>query len=205
MHLYYVPPACSLAVNIALHEAGLDYAKTRVDLATHTTEHGEDFYAIHAKGYVPYLKLDDGSGLGEVAAILQYVGDRNPAAGLVPAAGTPARYRLQEWLAFISSEVHKPIGGLFDRSMHPDTRAASLKKIEGRLDLVTRLFEGRDWALAEGYSVADGYLYTVINWLRLLKQDEILASRPEITAFLARVESRPKVQEALKAVGLAGG
>lgn len=205
MHLYYTPASCSLAVHIALHEAGLGYTQTRVDLATHRTEDGRDFRAIHDRGYVPYLALDDGSGLGEVAAILPFLADQAPASGLAPAAGTRARLALAEWLAFVASEVHKPLGSLFDPTLHPDTRAATVARLGARLDTVVARLGARPWLLGDGFSAADGYLFTVLNWCAPLGVGALVTDRPALAAFQQRVAARPRVREALVAAGVVPG
>jgi glutathione S-transferase len=199
MKLYYSPASCSLATNIALAEAGIAYEKTLVDLGTHKTETGEDFYAISDRGYVPYLVLNNGQGLSEGAAILQYVADQNPESNLAPRAGTFERVRLQEWLTYISSEVHKIIGGLFDKSMHAETRAKTVDRIGKRLDWLSKHL-GNPYVMGQQFTVADAYLFTVLNWCQWVGID--LAKWPVLAAFMARVGARPKVQEALKAVGL---
>lgn len=199
MKLYIKPGACSLASHIALREAGLSFETEKVDGARRT-DSGADFTAINPKGYVPALTLDDGEVLTEGAAILQYIADSVPAAGLAPANGSRARVRLQEQLNFISSELHKSIGALFAKP-EGAAREAILGRIETRLDLVERtLGDGREYLLG-GYSVADAYLFTVVNWTNFLGLS--LGERPHLKAFMARMAARPAVQAALKAEGLA--
>lgn len=199
MKLYYSGASCSLASNIAFHEAGIAYDKTAVDLKSHKTADGADFYAINDKGYVPYLVLDNGEGLSEGAAILQYIADQKPETGLAALPGTLERVRLQEWLTYINSEVHKTIGGLFDPTMHAETRAATIEKVGKRLDWLTKKLEGREYLLAN-FSVADGYLFTVLNWCQWVGID--LSKWPVLQSYIARVSARPKVQEALRAAGV---
>jgi glutathione S-transferase len=199
MRLYYSGASCSLASNIAFHEAGLAYEKTAVDLKSHKTADGVDFLTLNDKGYVPFLVLDNGEGLSEGAAILQYIADQKPEVGLAPKAGTVERVRLQEWLTYINSEVHKPIGGLFDSSMHPETRAATIEKIGKKFDWLTTKLNGRDYLMGH-FTVADGYLFTVLNWCQWLGID--IAKWPVLQAYVTRVAARPNVQEAMKAVGL---
>jgi glutathione S-transferase len=200
MRLYYSPGACSLASNITFAEAGQAYDLCRVDLGKHLTEDGRDFYAINPKGYVPYLELTDGQSISEGAAILQFIADSNPSANLAPAPGTMARVKLNEWLTYINSEVHKTLGGMFDRSMPADYRAGQIEKAGKRFDLLSATLSKQDYILASGYSVADAYLFTVLNWTGMLKID--LSPWPALVAYQARVSARPKVQEALRKVGL---
>lgn len=201
MKLYFSAASCSLASNIALHEAGIPYDLTKVDLKTHTTEDGADFYAIHDKGYVPYIVMDNGQGLSEGVAILQYIADQKPESALAPKAGTLERYRLQEWLTYINSELHKVIGSMFDPSMNAETREKTIEKSGKRLDWLSKKLDGKTYLMGNTFTVADGYLFTVLNWCQWVGID--LAKWPVLQGFMGRVDARPKVQEALKAVGLA--
>lgn len=203
MKLYYTPGACSLAVHIVLREAGLPFELEKVDLATKKTEHGADFLAVNAKGYVPALGLDDGQVLTEDQVILQYLADRKPEAGLAPPFGTMERYRLMEWLGFIASEVHKGFGPLWNPSTPDATRENALALLGRRFDyLAGRLEAGGPWLLGDRYTVADAYLYTVLRWCDLHKVD--LARWPGLTEYRARVAGRPAVREAVQAEGLPG-
>jgi glutathione S-transferase len=200
MKLYYSPAACSLSPHIVAREAGTPIELVKVNLETHKTADGTDFYAINPKGYVPFLALDDGSTLSEGPAIVQYLADRAPASGLVPAAGTPERYHLQEWLNYISTELHKALGGLFDNAM-PDAYKAVLKeRIGKRFDYLTRSLEHGQYLMGDRFTVADAYLFTVLGWTKWLDID--LARWPVLSQYVARVGARPKVVEALKAEGL---
>lgn len=199
MRLYYSAASCSLASNIALHEAGIAYEKTAVDLKTHKTADGVDFYTLNDKGYVPFVVLDNGEGLSEGVAILQYIADQKPESGIAPRAGTLERVRLQEWLTYINSEVHKTLGSLFNPAMHAETRAATIEAVGKKLDWLSKKLDGREYLLGN-FSVADGYLYTVLNWGQWVGVD--IAKWPVLAAYQARVAARPKVQEALQAVGL---
>ena len=201
MKLYFSAASCSLASNIALHEAGIPYDLTKVDLKTHTTEDGADFYAIHDKGYVPYIVMDNGQGLSEGVAILQYIADQKPESALAPKAGTLELYRLQEWLTYINSELHKVIGSMFDPSMNAETREKTIEKSGKRLDWLSKKLDGKTYLMGNTFTVADGYLFTVLNWCQWVGID--LAKWPVLQGFMGRVGARPKVQEALKAVGLA--
>jgi glutathione S-transferase len=199
MNLYYSPASCSLASNIAFHEAGIAYQKTQVDLAKHMTADGKDFLAINDKGYVPYLVLDNGEGLSEGVAILQYIADMKPESGLAAKAGTMERLRLQEWLTYINSEVHKTLGGLFSSTADANEKKNLIDKASSRFDWLSKKLAGKDYVMGN-FTVADAYLFTVLNWCQWVGID--LAKWPVLTAFQARVAARPKVQEALKEVGL---
>jgi glutathione S-transferase len=199
MKLYYSAASCSLASNIALHEAGIAHDKVAVDLKSHKTADGTDFYTLNDKGYVPFLVLDNGEGLSEGVAILQYIADQKPESGLAPANGTLARTRLQEWLTYINSEVHKTMGSLFNPGMHAETRAATIDAMGKKLEWLSKKLDGRDYLL-DAFSVADGYLFTVLNWGQWVGVD--ISKYPVLAAYQARVAARPKVQAALKDVGL---
>ena len=200
MELFYTPGACSLSIHIALREAGLPFTLRKVDLSKKTVESGEDFNKVNPKGYVPALKLDDGQVLTEGPAIAQYVADRSPASGLAPAAGTPDRYRLQEWMNFISTELHKGMGSMFNPAQTPEWRAQVTTTLGNRLDWVSKQLEGKSYLLNDKFSVADGYLFTVLSWASYVKFD--LSKWPALQQFIGRVAQRPKVVEALKAEGL---
>jgi glutathione S-transferase len=197
--LFYSPGACSMAAHIALREAGLPFQLERVDLKTKKMADGGDFRSLNPNGYVPVLLLDDGQVLTEGAVILQYVADVVPDKKLAPPAGTMERYRLQEWLNFIATEVHKVIGSLYNPAM-PLEWQEQVRSLAGRrLGYVTQKLEGRDY-LMDGFTVADAYLYTILNWTRLVKVD--LSDKPGLLAYMKRVGARPAVQETLAAEGL---
>jgi glutathione S-transferase len=199
MKLYFMPAACSLAPHIALREAGLQFDLERVDQGKKTRS-GEDYLSVNPKGSVPAFRLDDGQVLTEAAVIQQYIADRVPAKKLAPAAGTPERYRLQEWLNYIASEVHKGIGQLFNPAMPNEYKDAVKKALASRqLPYLEKALAGRDYLMGE-FTVADGYLFTVLNWTNLHKID--LSAFPNISAFMKRIAARPAVQEAMKAEGL---
>src|SRR4051795_3479349 len=200
MKLYYMPGACSLAPHIALREAGLPFDLEKVDGASKKTASGEDYTAINPKGSVPAIKLDDGQVLTEGAAIQQYIADKAPTKKLAPAAGTPERYRLQEWLNYVASEVHKGIGQLFNPAMPDDYKEAVKKGLAARqFAHVEKALAGRDYLMGD-FTIADGYLFTVMNWTNFHKID--LSAFPNITAFMKRVAARPAVQAAMTAEGL---
>lgn len=200
MKLFHSPASCSLSPAIALFEAGLTAELVKVDLRSKTTEHGADYRAINPLGYVPALQLDDGEILVEGPAIVQYIADLAPASGLAPANGTRERYRLQSALAFINSELHKGIGGLFAPGLSEEEKAGMMKRVRYRLDQHGTQWGERTWYLGEAFTVADGYQFVVLNWLQFVGMD--LAEWPKLAAHSARVRARPAVQEAMKAVGL---
>jgi len=201
MKLYYAPSACSLSPHIVLREAGAKFELDKVDFATRKTASGADFNKINPKGYVPVLQLDDGQVLTEGAAIVQYIADLYPDAGLAPKPGTLERARLQEHLNYIAAEVHKGFSPLFSRDIDDATRQAAKDKLGVRLDYLENVFaDGRSYLLGDKFSVADAYLFVVLSWSKHVGVD--LADKPKLTSFIARVAGREKVQEALKAEGL---
>ena len=200
MKLFFSPGACSLSPHIVLREAGLPFELAKVDLATKKMEDGGDYRSINPKGYVPALGLDNGEVLTEGPAITQYLADRVPEKKLAPAAGTMERYRLQEWLNFITSELHKSFGALFNPKASEDWKAAARELLDRRIGYVAAQLEGRNFLLGDTFTVADAYLFTVLNWAHWVKLD--LSRWPGITDYLKRVAARPAVREALKAEGL---
>lgn len=202
MRLYFKPGACSLSSRIALIEIGQDFDASRVDTEAGLTESGDDYRAINPKGYVPALELDDGSVLTENPAILQFLADTHPEAALAPAYGTLERARLQEWLNFTSSELHKAFSPYF--SGHPLAEAEK-QEVEGRLarrlgDVERGLADGRDFILGGGFTVADAYLFVVLNWSGFIGFD--LARWPHVAAYVARIAARPSVRAAMRQEGL---
>jgi glutathione S-transferase len=200
MKLYFSPGACSLSPHIVLLEAGLRFTAERVDLGKKLTASGADFRAINPKGYVPALEMDDGSVLTEGPAIVQYLADQAPGSKLLPPTGDIARYRVLEWLNFISAELHKNFGALFNPAATEDMKKAARANISHRLAYVSRELEGKDYLLGEQFSVADAYLFTVASWAGHVQID--LSDWPALQAFLARVGARPAVQQALRDEGL---
>ena len=200
MKLYYSPGACSLSPHIVLHEAGIKADLEKVNLRSKQTESGADFNAINSKGYVPALQLDNGLVLTEGPAIVQYLADQKPGAGLAPAAGSMERLQLQEWLNFITSEVHKPLGSLFNQAMPAEWKSVVLALIDKRLSWIDAQLKGKPYLMGQSFSVADAYLFTVLRWAVYFKMD--FDNYPEIKSYFARVETRPAVQAALKAEGL---
>lgn len=200
MKLYYSPGACSLSPHIALREAGLPFDLVKKDLYSKTLEDGSDFRAINPKGYVPVLAFDDGQLLTEGPAIVQYIADRAPDKQLAPPADTMERYRLQEWLNYITSELHKTFSPLFNKKASDDWKAAARELLDRRIDYVEKALEGRNYLMGGTFTVADCYLFTVLNWANWVKID--LSRWPNVAAYMKRVAERPAVQEALKAEGL---
>lgn len=200
MKLYYSPGACSLSPHIVAREAGIPVELVKVDLKAKKLSDGGDFFDVNAKGYVPAIRLDDGQFLTEGPAIVQYLADQKPGAKLAPAAGTMERYRVQEWLNFITSELHKGIGGLFNPAVTPEWRKGITDRLEVRLGYLAKALQGKAYLMGDAFSVADAYLFTVLNWAPMVKLD--LAPWPVLGEYQKRVAARPAVQEALKAEGL---
>ena len=200
MKLYYAPGACSLAPHIALREAGLPFDTEKVDLRAKTTASGGSFLDVNPKGYVPALTLDDGDLMTEVATVLQYIADKANGADLAPKYGTTERYRLMEWLTFVSSELHKGIGSMFNPAMPDGFKPAVIERAQARLAVLDKHLAGKDYIMGDKFSVADAYAFTTINWTKMMNID--ISQHKNVTAFMARVAARPKVQDALKAEGL---
>jgi glutathione S-transferase len=197
MKLYFSPGACSLSPNIVAHEAGLPLTLERVDIRAKKTAAGGDFWAVNSKGYVPVLELDDGQRLTEGPAIVQYLADQKPGSGLAPAAGTFDRYRLQEMLGFINSEIHKTYSPLFRDTTPAETRAERQETLKQRYATIDATLAGKDYLFGSDFTVADAYLFTVTRWATPLKLD--LSAFENVTAFQARVAARPAVIAALAA------
>jgi glutathione S-transferase len=200
MKLYYAQGTCSLAPHIVAHEAGLKLELVRVDLsrAPHVTEHGRDFTEINRNGYVPVLELDDGEMLTEGTVIVQYLADLAPATKLAPPAGTLERYRLQEWLNFVSSELHKMFSPwLFHPEYGPRAEEVARKRITARLEYVDGHLAAARYLLGDRFTVADAYAYTIIGWSRVKHVD--LSGLENVTRYLREIDARPSVREALRA------
>ncbi len=196
MKLYYAPGACSLAAHIALQESGLPFSLERVDLRTHRTADGRDYYAINPKGYVPTLELDDASRLTEAAVVLQYIADRKPGT-LAPAFGSIERYRLMEWLNFIATEVHKGLGPLWKPTTPDAYKSTVLDAVGNRFDYIVKILGTQPYLTGSNFTIADAYLFTIVNWHNFLKFD--LDRWPALARFQARVAARPNVRKALEA------
>jgi glutathione S-transferase len=199
MKLYYAPGACSLAVHIVLREAKYKFDIEKVDLAAKKTESGEDYLTINPKGYVPALKLDDGTVLTEVGVILQYLADQKPRRGLAPKPRTPERYKLMEWINFTSTEIHKSLSDFFNPKMTPEWREAKLERLGRRLDYLNNTLGSNEYLMGE-FSIADAYLHTVLRWTDIHQID--LSRWPNIQAFMRRMAERNTVKKAIKAEGL---
>ena len=200
MQLYYSPGACSLASHITLREAGLPVELKKTDTKTKKLEDGSDYFAVNSKGAVPALRLDDGQVLTEGPAILQYLADQKPESKLVPRAGTLERYRVLEWLNFITSEVHKGFSPLFNPAADPKVKEYTTQNLEKRFDWINKQLAGKQYLTGDQFTIADAYLFVVANWSNFVGID--LGRWPALKAFVERVAARPKVQEALSKEGL---
>lgn len=198
--LYFKPGACSLSPHIALEEAGLKYESETVDLATKVTGSGANYLEVNPKGYVPALVLDSGEVLTEGPAIVQYIADLAPEKKLAPPNGSIERYRLQSWLNFIGTEIHKSVTAFFHPLSKDDWKAAAKLNLERRLGHVNQHLADKPYLLGNDFSVADGYLFTTLGWMKMIKFD--LSPYPNLIAFQERTAARPAVQAAMKAEGL---
>ena len=200
MKLYYSPGACWLASHIALEETGLKYEAIAAPTKTKVLPDGSDYRKVNPLGYVPYLVMDDGTGLAEGPAILQYIADQAPATKLAPPNGTVPRYQLQSWLNFIGTEVHKNFGPLFNSAMPEEAKQIFTTNLLGRLKWVDGELAGKPFLMGNDFTVADAYLFVVTNWAQPLGID--LSPFKNLLAFRERVAARPAVQAAMKAEGL---
>ncbi|MBV8033984.1 glutathione transferase GstA [Roseateles sp.] len=200
MKLYYSPVACSLSPHIVLKEAGLPFEAVLASTKTHKLADGTDYYSINPKGYVPLLELDSGERLTEGPVIVQYIADQVPERGLMPPAGTLARYRVQEWLNFITSELHKGFSPLFNPAMPEEAKALLRAKLVERFTWVDGQLAGKPYLTGEAFCVADAYLFTVTNWSQFVGVD--IAGLANLGAFMERMRQRPAVQAAMQAEGL---
>jgi glutathione S-transferase len=197
MKLYYIPHACSLSPHIALRETGLSFDLEQVDSKTKKTKSGADFLKVNPKGYVPALQLDDGQTLTEAAVIVQYIADKKPEAKLLPPAGTTERYRAQEWLNYIATEIHKGVGALFNPKLTDDWKDVLRESVAPKFDYLSKRLEGRSYAFGDGFSAVDGYLFTILGWPQYVGID--LAKWPVLKSYTDGIAKRPSVQAALKA------
>jgi glutathione S-transferase len=200
MKLYYSPGACSLSPHIALLEAGLPYDLVKVDLRAKKLENGDDYLKVNPKGQVPALALDSGEVVTEGPVIVQMIADKASAKNLAPARDSAERYKLQEWLNYITTELHKNFGPMFSPVLADDAKAFFKDRLMGKFKYVESQLAGRDYVMGKQFTVADGYLFTMLAWADRLKFD--LSAMPNLLAYRARVGSRPKVQEALTREGL---
>jgi glutathione S-transferase len=202
MKLYFSPGACSLSPHIVLREAGITADLEQVDLKTKKTKSGADFTTVSPKGQVPTLVLDNGQTLTEGPAIVQYLADQKPQSGLAPQNGTFERYRLQEWLNFITAEIHKPFGALFNSATPEDYKRIAKEALAARFAYVDHhLANGGPFLMGAHFTVADAYLFVMTKWAGFMKID--LAPWARLEAYAEQVAARPKVHEALKEEGLA--
>ncbi len=199
MKLFYSPGSCALSPHIVLCEAGLPHSALKVDIKAKTAEDGSNYLAINPKGYVPALQLDDGQILTEGPAIMQYLADKVPASNLAPANGTMERYRLQEWLNFISTELHKQFSNLFNQNIPDAIKATTKEKLANRYVHIGERLGRQDYLTGNSFTVADAYLFTVMRWGKKFE----VAMPAALEKYFDRVAARPQVQEALKAEGLA--
>ena len=200
MKLYYSAGACSLSPHIALEESGLPYEAISAPTKTKLLPDGSDYRKVNPLGYVPYLINDQGEGLAEGPAIVQYIADQAPGKKLAPANGTWARYQLQSWLNFIGTEIHKGFGPLFNPAMPAEAKQMTKDKLLERLQFVDGELAGKQYLMGDDFTVADGYLFTVTNWAQPMQID--LSPYQNLTAYRQRVAARPAVQAAMKAEGL---
>ncbi|MDI1263278.1 MAG: glutathione transferase GstA [bacterium] len=200
MKLYYSPGACSLSPHIALLEAGLPYDLVKVDLRAKKLENGDDFLKVNPKGQVPALALDSGELVTEGPVIIQMIADKAAHKGLAPVHGSAERYKLLEWLNFITAELHKNFGPMFSPVLNDEAKAFFKDRVMGKFKYVDGALAGKDYVMGKEFSVADAYLFTMISWADRLKFD--ISDLPNLVAYKARVGARPKVQEALTKEGL---
>lgn len=201
MKLYYMPGACSLAPHIVANEAGIALDLVKVDGKTKKTGNDQDFLATNPNGYVPVLVLDDGQTLTEAQLVVQYLADQKPETGLMPPAGEMARYRVQQWLAFISSELHKSFSPFFRPGTPDETKAANRAHLGKRLAHVDEQLAGRPYLTGETFTAADAYLWTILGWAKFADID--LAPYANIRTFMGTVAARPAVVKTLREEGLA--
>jgi len=200
MKLYYASGACSLASHIALQESGLPFEIDKLNVPSKTTSAGEDYMQINPKGYVPAIRLNDGSVLTEGAVILQYIADQKPDSGLAPEAGTRERYRLQEWLNFIGTEIHKSYGPLLNKTTTDDAKNSARILLSKRLAYVESQLANKPYLMGSSFTVADAYLYVTLSWSDHAGFD--LGQFPRIKEYIAKIRIRPAVQAAMRAEGL---
>ena len=200
MKLYYAPGVCSLSPHIVLEEAGLKYSAIKTDIKAKTIDGGGDYKKTNPLGYVPALELEDGTILTEGPAIVQYIADQVPAKKLAPANGTVERYKMQGWLNFMSSEIHKGFSPLFNAAMPEEAKKIARERLASRFEHLNKHLTGKDYLMGSAFSLPDAYLFTTLRWTVPTKID--LAPYPNLIAFMKRMEARPAVKSAMKAEGL---
>ncbi len=200
MKLYYSPGACSLSPHIALCEAGLPYELVKVDLKAKKLENGDDYLKVNPKGQVPALALDSGELVTEGPVIVQMIADKASGKNLAPARDSAERYKLLEWLNFVGTELHKNFGPMFSPVLADDAKAFFKDRVMGKFKYLDGVLAGRDYLMGKQFTVADGYLFTMLSWADRMKFD--LSAMPNLLAYKARVGARPMVQQALTKEGL---
>jgi len=200
MKLYYSPGACSLSPHIALLEAGLPYDLVKVDLRAKKLENGDDYLKVNPKGQVPALGLDNGEVVTEGPVIVQMIADKAAGKNLAPARDSAERYKLQEWLNFVTTELHKNFGPMFSPVLGDDAKAFFKDRLMAKFRYLDAALAGRDYLMGKQFTVADGYLFTMLSWADRMKFD--FSALPNLVAYKARVAARPTVQEALTKEGL---
>ena len=200
MKLYYSPGACSLSPHIVLNEAGLPFEKIKADTKTKVLPDGSDYRSVNPLGYVPLLELDDGTRITEGPAIVQYIADQVPAKKLAPPNGTMERVKLQTWLNFVTSELHKGFSPLFNPSMPDEAKKIFRERLGTRFAYLDKHLATNDHLMGKDFSVADAYAFVVSNWAGRVDVD--LSSYANVLAWRKRVGARPAVQDAMKAEGL---
>jgi glutathione S-transferase len=200
MKLYFAAGACSLSPHIVLREAGAKFDLEQVNNQEKKTKSGTDFWTINPKGQVPVLELDNGERLTEGPVIVQYIADKHPSSGLAPAAGSIERYRVQEWLNFITSELHKTFGPIFRPTTPEEFKKLSKENLAKRLEWIDKQLQGKQYLTGDKFTVADAYLFTVLRWSPRIEFD--ISKWKNVQAFMDRVAARPKVRDAMVAEGL---
>jgi glutathione S-transferase len=200
MKLYYAPGACSLSPHIVLLEAGLPFEKVKIDNKNKTMDGAGDYRTVNPLGYVPLLELNDGTRITEGPAIVQWIADKAPDKKLAPANGTPERTKLQSWLNFVTSELHKGFSPLFNAAMPDDAKKIFRERLATRFAYLDKHLANNEYLMGKSFSVADAYLYVVSNWAPRVDVD--LSSFGNVLAYRKRVAARPAVQAAMKAEGL---
>jgi glutathione S-transferase len=201
MKLFFSSGTCSLSPHIVLNEAGFDFTTERVDLKRHATASGQALASVHGKDYVPILELDDGQRLTEGPVIVQYLADLKPQAGLIPPVGSMERYRVLEWLNYTTSELHKTFYPLFHPELPVDDwRQHARDKVSRTFEWVSSQLGQQEYVTGARFTVADAYLFTVVNWANFVSVD--LNRWPTLTRYLARVAARPAVAKTLQAEGV---
>ncbi|TAK48508.1 MAG: glutathione transferase GstA [Xanthobacteraceae bacterium] len=200
MKLYYMPGACSLSPHIVLRETGLPFDLAKVDRASKTTSDGENYLTVNPRGYVPSLRLDSGEVLTEASIIVQYLADQVPAKKLAPPAGTMERYRLQEWLNLIASEIHKGFSPLFNAAISEQSKSVLKERLVQRLGYVNDVLAGRPYLMGDQFTVADVYFFVMTSWTARTRID--LDPLPHVQAHYALLRQRPAVRAAIEAEGL---